>query len=470
MVLSEKVLNPAAFQSGAAALSNTEYANMPTKTNRTRAFFVFLSASASLVFLQISQSNGQGISSIPSKGEVAAPNRRLSPEERATEKQKKLELENQVSMLRRERFGMLPEGDDSEMGKKYQAAFLRFRNAAVDLNQVQMAFHLSKSFSQPFKNKINDEWQAATHAGFLAKASWLDAAGALFLSDPDKYSAMGDTLVEMMLSDVELDRVDGWMEAAKAVVRSKKHNSEDVLRGAGLIAFANSEFDFMEECLEFQKKQEAVAQYLSEIATTRQKWQRELEIRAKEAEKNDNPQVEFITTKGRLVMELYEDSAPETVKSFIYLTESGFFNRKTFFRVEKHLVAQTGCEKGDGTGDAGYTIPSEAGLPNQRDHFRGTMAIALGSDPKTGQLAPSSGSSQFYYSFLPTPHLEGKYTVFGRVVEGTETLSFFRVMNLGDEAERKKEDKHPDVILSSKVLRKRDTEYRPRIIAGKLRK
>jgi len=263
--------------------------------------------------------------------------------------------------------------------------------------------------------------------------------------------------------------MDGWMEAAKAVVHSKKYDSEDVLRGAGLIAYANSEFDFMEECLEFQKKQETVPEFLSEIATTRQKWQRELEIRAKEAEKNDNPQVEFITTKGRLVMELYEDSAPETVKSFIYLTESGFFNRKTFFRVEKHLVAQTGCEKGDGTGDAGYTIPSEADLPNQRDHFRGSMAIALGSDPKTGQVAPSTGSSQFYYSFLPTPHLDEKYTVFGRVIEGIETMSFFRVMNLSEEAQRK-EGKRPDVIISSKVLRKRDTEYRPRILAGKLRK
>lgn len=450
-------------------MNDTEYANMPTKTNRMRPFFVFLSAAAGFVFLQIGQSNGQGTSSLPSKGEVAAAKKWLSPEDRAAAKQKKLEQENQVATLRRESFGMLPEGDDSELGKKYQAAFLRFRDAAVDLNQVQLAFHLSKNFSIPFQNKINDRWQAATHDGFIAKASWLDAAGELFLSDPDKYSAMGDTLVEMMLSDVELDRLDGWMEAAKAVVHSKKYNSEDVLRGAGLIAYANSEFDFMEECLEFQKKQETVPEFLSEIATTRQKWQRELEIRAKEAEKNDNPQVEFITTKGRLVMELYEDSAPETVKSFIYLTESGFFNRKTFFRVEKHLVAQTGCEKGDGTGDAGYTIPSEADLPNQRDHFRGSMAIALGSDPKTGQVAPSTGSSQFYYSFLPTPHLDEKYTVFGRVIEGIETMSFFRVMNLSEEAQRK-EGKRPDVIISSKVLRKRDTEYRPRILAGKLRK
>jgi cyclophilin family peptidyl-prolyl cis-trans isomerase len=468
VVLSNKVVNLAVIQNGAAS-NNTEYANMPTKTNRMRPFFVFLFATTSLVFLQIGQSNGQGTAPSSSKNDGPTAKKRLTPEERATEKQKKLELENQIAANRRGSFGMLPENDDSVLGKKYQAAFNRFRDAAVDLNQVQMTFHLSKDFSQPSKNKINQEWQVAIHDSFLAKANWLDAAAEVFLSDPDKYATIGDTLVEMMLADVELDRTDGWIQAAKAIVRSKKFSGEDVLRGAGLIAFANSEFDFMEECLEFQKKEEAEPKYLSDIDATRQKWLRELEIRAREAEKNDNPMVEFITTKGRLVMELYEDSAPETVKSFIYLTENGFFNRKSFFRVEKHLIAQTGCEKGDGTGDAGYTIPSEADLPNRRDHFRGSMAIALGSDPKTGQVQPSTGSSQFYFSFLPTTHLDGKYTVFGRVVEGVETLSFFRVMNLGEEAQRK-EDKRPDVIHTSKVLRKRDTEYKPKITAGKLRK
>jgi cyclophilin family peptidyl-prolyl cis-trans isomerase len=65
--------------------------------------------------------------------------------------------------------------------------------------------------------------------------------------------------------------------------------------------------------------------------------------------------------------------------------------------------------------------------------------------------------------------MDGKHTVFGRVVEGQETLSFFRVMNLGEEAQRK-EGKQPDLILSAKVLRKRDTLYKPKIIAGKLPK
>ena len=165
---------------------------------------------------------------------------------------------------------------------------------------------------------------------------------------------------------------------------------------------------------------------------------------------------------------MYEDAAPETVKSFIYLVERGFYNRKSFFRVEKHLCAQTGCEKGDGTGDAGYTIPGEAQLPNHRDHFRGSMAMALGSDA-AGQVQSETGSSQLYFAFLPMPQLDGKYTVFGRVVEGLETMTCFRVLNLS-EAAQKKEGKEPDLILSSKVLRKRDTVYKPKIVAGKLPK
>ena len=106
--------------------------------------------------------------------------------------------------------------------------------------------------------------------------------------------------------------------------------------------------------------------------------------------------------------------------------------------------------------------------PNHRDHFRGAMSLALGTDRATGQSLPDSGSSQFFFSFLPMPQLDGIHTVFGRIVEGLEVISYFRVMNLGEESQRK-EGKEADLIISAKVLRKRDTVYKPRILAGKLK-
>ena len=445
---------------------------MPIQTNRIPAFFVILIVGSGLFGLQMEQSFGQSQNS-PQKtvGNVPAT-KRLTPEDRAAEKQRSLQLQNEIAMKRHKSFGMLPEGDDSEVGKKYQSAFDLFRESAVNLNQVQLSFHLTEEFSQSFRDKISREWQEGIRKSFIAKLNWLKDAGETFSSAPDKYIAIGETLCEMMLSDVELDRTDGWLEAAKAIVNSMKFDNEELLRAAGLIAFASSDFDFTEVCMDRVQKlhpEDTPSQFMGEITGVREKWARELEIRKREAEKNDNPRVEFITSKGKIVMELYEDTAPETVKSFIYLVENGFYNRKSFFRVEKHVCAQTGCENGDGTGDAGYVIPSEVDNPNRRDHFRGTMSIALGSDSTTGKVLPETGSSQFYFSFLPMPQLDGKYTVFGRIVEGQEAVNFFRVMNLGEEAQRK-EGKEPDLIISGKVLRKRATVYKPKILAGKLPK
>ena len=443
---------------------------MPLITNRIETFFIFLVAGSSFLVLLSGQSFGQNGSP---KSKVGSPQAKkgLTPEERAVEKQKSLQLQNETTTKRRQSFGMLPPDDKSELGKKYQEALDQFREAAVDLNHVQLSFHLTQVYSQAFRNKVAMEWQEAIQKSHRAKVNWLKVAGEIYASDPDKYESIGESLCEMLLADVELDRTDGWLEPTKAIVNSKKFEREELLRSAGLIGYANSDFDFTEECLTRAQKfhpDEPQSQFMAEIVQVREKWKRELEIRQREAEKNDNPRVEFNTSKGRIVMELYEDSAPETVKSFIYLVQDGFFSRKTFFRVEKHVCAQTGCEKGDGTGDAGYIIPSEMNNPNHRDHFRGAMSLALGTDRATGQSLPDSGSSQFFFSFLPMPQLDGIHTVFGRIVEGLEVISYFRVMNLGEESQRK-EGKEADLIISAKVLRKRDTVYKPRILAGKLK-
>ena len=162
-------------------------------------------------------------------------------------------------------------------------------------------------------------------------------------------------------------------------------------------------------------------------------------------------------------MELFEDDAPEATKSVVYLVEKGFYNRKSFFRVEQHSVVQTGCEKGDGTGDAGYTFREPA---NNRKHFRGSCGIALGS--ANGVADSDSGSSQFYIACLPLNHLDSDYAVFGRIVEGIEILGLLKRMNLANEEERKENKIPPDFILSAKVLSKRDHDYKPTVVRGKL--
>jgi len=109
-------------------------------------------------------------------------------------------------------------------------------------------------------------------------------------------------------------------------------------------------------------------------------------------------------------MEFYPEDAPKTVENFVSLANKGFYNGLTFHRVVPDFVVQGGDPKGNGTGGPGYTIKAEF---NKQKHLRGTVAMARSQDP-------DSAGSQFYICYGPTPHLDGSYTVFGRVVSGME--------------------------------------------------
>ena len=162
------------------------------------------------------------------------------------------------------------------------------------------------------------------------------------------------------------------------------------------------------------------------------------------------PRVKFTTNKGDLVIELFENEAPDTVGTFVQLVESGFYDGLTFHRVLPGFMAQGGCPNGDGTGGPGYEIYDEHDNPNHRKHFGGYLSMAK-------KPSPNSGGSQFFITFLPTPHLNGEHTAFGRVIEGMKT-----VRSLQHREPTAEDAPPPDKILKAEVLRKRDHEYLPR--------
>ncbi|RMF38924.1 MAG: peptidylprolyl isomerase [Planctomycetota bacterium] len=167
------------------------------------------------------------------------------------------------------------------------------------------------------------------------------------------------------------------------------------------------------------------------------------------------PRALLRTTKGDIEVELFENQAPETVANFIYLAESGFYDHHLFHRVIQHFMAQTGDPNGDGTGGPGYSIYDEAGRPDHRKFFRGSLGMAM-----TAQ--PNSGGSQFFITFLPTFDLNGQYTVFGRVTRGIEVLSNLRRVD-PDAKDKKEEDKDVplDELIEVIILSKRNHEYLP---------
>ena len=115
---------------------------------------------------------------------------------------------------------------------------------------------------------------------------------------------------------------------------------------------------------------------------------------------------------GEIRMEFYLADAPKTVENFVTLAKKGFYNGLTFHRVVPDFVVQGGCPKGNGTGGPGYQIKAEF---NKQKHLRGTVAMARSQDP-------DSAGCQFYICYGATPHLDGQYTVFGKVVTGMELV------------------------------------------------
>jgi cyclophilin family peptidyl-prolyl cis-trans isomerase/Flp pilus assembly protein TadD len=164
-------------------------------------------------------------------------------------------------------------------------------------------------------------------------------------------------------------------------------------------------------------------------------WKAEQEVRAKEEKSNDLPRVTFTTTKGDIELELFENEAPNAVANFIELVSKKYYDGLKFHRVIPGFMAQGGCPRGDGSGDPGYRFKDEIDGTYRR-HFRGTMSMA--------NSGPDTNGSQFFLTHLPTEWLNGKHTVFGRVIKGQDVVERLRA---------------GDAITKAEVTRKRDHAY-----------
>lgn len=122
-----------------------------------------------------------------------------------------------------------------------------------------------------------------------------------------------------------------------------------------------------------------------------------------------------VTNHGTLVVQLLPDAAPQHVASTMLLSRCGFYDGLLFPRILKGFMAQSGSPTNDQSGNAGYTLDGEF-LTGAKHDAAGTLSAA-----NSGQ--PHSDGSQFFLTFGPTPHLDGKHTVYGRTVEGLEVLT-----------------------------------------------
>jgi len=148
----------------------------------------------------------------------------------------------------------------------------------------------------------------------------------------------------------------------------------------------------------------------------------------------------FDTDRGPIKLELYPDKAPLTVANFVNLARRGFYDGLNFHRVIADFMIQGGCPEGSGRGGPGYRFEDEAN--NGIGHERGVLSMA--------NAGPNTNGSQFFITHVATPWLDGKHTVFGKVVEGLDVVDAVRQ---GDTIKSVKIEGDADAALAAKADR-----------------
>jgi cyclophilin family peptidyl-prolyl cis-trans isomerase len=284
----------------------------------------------------------------------------------------------------------------------------------------------------------------------------MKAAEAAFVAAPNKNKDVSVFLESMIQGAEQKEQYEEALRVANLLIANNYEN-KGVYSLAGRAAFNSNNFDEAAKDFKLAKEADVLEdnpgkQLLQQVPEYQKKWAKESELRAAEAKADDLPRVKLKTSKGDIVVELFENEAPNTVANFISLVEKGTYDGTPFHRVLKGFMAQGGDPKGDGTGGPGYTIACECDKENHREHFRGSLSMA--------HAGKDTGGSQFFLTFVPTPHLDGRHTVFGRIIEGLDVLSELQRRDPAD-------PKDPDKIIEATVIRKRDHKYQPVTVAEK---
>jgi cyclophilin family peptidyl-prolyl cis-trans isomerase len=215
----------------------------------------------------------------------------------------------------------------------------------------------------------------------------------------------------------------------------------------------------------------------SDAATRLAAWQAEQKLRQAAAKADDLPRVRLtiehrrfgrdargasrieVTGHGEVIVELFEDQAPATVANFLDLVEKKAYNGTRFYQAVPGALTAGGdtASKGDdpakdGSGSPGYFIPDEFDRPGARRHFRGALSMV--------NHGPHTAASQFFITFAPMREMDGKFTVFGRVLKGQDVVDRITLGRTNQQVGQVGRLIPGDLLLHAEVLRKRNHEYR----------
>jgi cyclophilin family peptidyl-prolyl cis-trans isomerase len=350
-----------------------------------------------------------------------------------------------------------PASDDAQAQPAAQAAtdpefdalMQRWRGVIDDLRKLKVKYAVAQDAE---KEALDRQYDALIGEGNNLIPQLREAGKKAYEKAPNADPQLTRFLVKLAMDDALNDHYKAAFEVAELLIKHDCGEKSIYMAGA-IAAFALD--DYKKAAEYFKIAEEAgvptpdSVNYAADAVPYQAYWEEEQKIREAEAAADDLPRVKLETTKGDIILELFENEAPDTVGNFVSLVEAGKYDGTIFHRVLKGFMAQGGDPKGDGTGGPGYTIYCEIEGKKYRKHFAGSLSMA--------HAGKDTGGSQFFITFRATPHLNGKHTCFGRVIEGMDVVEKLQrrdPMNPG---------KAPaDKIVKATVLRKRDHAYVPR--------
>jgi cyclophilin family peptidyl-prolyl cis-trans isomerase len=330
---------------------------------------------------------------------------------------------------------------------EFDKLFEEWRDLLAKLRHIQEQYQVAPPADRP---PLVKQFEESLETGRTLAVKLTAAAEKAYLQNPD------DSRVADFLLSVEADngRSENYEEAYRLgkLLIDHGYKKPAVYNITGIAAFCLNDYDaarkYLQAAADAGELSETGKRFRGLIDKYEGLWKKESELRTAEAKANDLPRVKLTTSKGDIVVELFENEAPNTTANFISLVEKGVYDGTPFHRVLPEFMAQGGDPQGTGRGGPGYTIACECYKPQRRDHFRGTLSMA--------HAGRDTGGSQFFLTFVPTDQLNGKHTVFGRIVEGMDVLA--KLQRIDPEHPK---GAQPDKILKAVVVRQREHTYDP---------
>lgn len=340
---------------------------------------------------------------------------------------------------------------------KFHKAQDAYKKAVMAVRDLQKQY-VALSTTEEQKEEIGEKLQKYSEYITKLHPKLLDLAEDAWIEGPSKDPEMLRFIVEVLEVRLVTEDYEKAQEILKGLLElSIPDILPDLYDVAGETAFMLNNFEQAGKFFGIADEKKVLSEkctfFKKDLSYYKTAWAKESILRERDASKKNLPRVSLETTKGTIVVELYENEAPNTVANFVYLVEKGYYDGLYFDSVIPGFGAETGRSLESEDGGPGYTIRDEYDEQNARNHYRGTLSMS--------NNGPNTAGSRFFFSFSPMKELDGKFVVFGRIIQGMDVLSKLQRMDAANPDPMAE----PDQIVKAEVIRKDpDKKYRPKVI------